>query len=41
MAEEELAVREHREKNDEAQPTTICDLIKKQMDNSEDKSESG
>ena len=40
MAEEELAVREHREKNDEVQPTTIGDLIKKQMDNSEDKSES-
>ena len=29
MAEEELAVREHREKSDEVQPTTIGDLIKK------------
>ena len=36
MAEEELAVREHREKSDEVQPTTIGDLIKKKMDGSEE-----
>ncbi|MBC09659.1 MAG: hypothetical protein CMQ39_05765 [Gammaproteobacteria bacterium] len=38
MAEEELAVREHREKSDEVQPTTIGDLIKKKMDGSEEES---
>lgn len=33
MAEEETAVKEHREKETEVNPTTIGDLIKQQMDN--------
>ena len=32
MADEELAVKEHREKEQEVSPTTIGDLIKQQMD---------
>ena len=33
MADEETAVKEHREKETEVNPTTIGDLIKQQMDN--------
>ncbi|MBA59566.1 MAG: 30S ribosomal protein S1 [Gammaproteobacteria bacterium] len=36
MAEEEMAVREHRDKEEDVQPTTIGDLIKRQMDEAED-----
>ena len=32
MADEELAVKEHREKDAGVSPTTIGDLIKQQMD---------
>ena len=32
MADEETAVKEHREKESEVNPTTIGDLIKQQMD---------
>ena len=32
MADEDLAVKEHREKDNEVSPTTIGDLIKQQMD---------
>jgi small subunit ribosomal protein S1 len=32
MADEELAVKEHREKDNEVSPTTLGDLIKQQMD---------
>ena len=35
LAEEKAAVREHREKESEVQPTTIGDLIKRQMDGDE------